>query len=102
MDSIQVDMVMMNKEEPNTQLFFNNTIARVVFEEDKERKIYWLDFKDFPAIHRYLYLYQLHLLHYYLLHLHIPIEEWRIENNFPTHPSDWTTEQWTQFKSRWV
>jgi hypothetical protein len=32
----------------------------------------------------------------------LPIEEWRIENNFPLQPSDWTTEQWTQFKLTWL
>jgi hypothetical protein len=92
-------MVIMKKEEPNTQLFFNNTITRVVFACDKERKVYWVNCEDLHHL-----FHQYHFLHsfYFRYLLHLPIEEWRIENNFPLQPRDWTTEQWTQFKLRWL
>jgi hypothetical protein len=118
MDTIQVEMGMMKKEKPNTQLFFNNTIARVVFEADEERKVYWLNCKDLyynpdlyynnpnPNLHRYLsryhYIGRFVFLYHPHYHLHLPIEEWRLENNFPSITSDWNEEIWTEFKLRWL
>ena len=54
------------KEEPNTKLYFDRKIARVVFEYDEERKVYWIDTTEL------LHLYHLHNHYHHLL----PIEEW--------------------------
>ena len=64
------------KEEPNTKCYFDGKIARVVFEDDEERKVYWVDTTDFPS-DDHPHLYVLHLyLHYHYLHYLLPIEEW--------------------------
>ena len=68
---ICIDMAM--KEEPNTKYYFDGKIARVVFKEDVERKVYWVDTSG-------IYFHLLHLLrshlHHYYDHLRLPIEEW--------------------------
>lgn len=87
----------MDKEKPNTQLLFDNTIARVVFQVDNERTVQWVDCKRVPGhfnpLHRCY-----HLNMYYLSN----IESWRIENNFPLHPKDWNESIWAEFKMRWL
>ena len=58
------------KEEPNTKLYFDGKIARVVFEDDEERKVYWFDTNE---------LHNLHFLHFLRFHYRnnlLPIEEW--------------------------
>ena len=63
------------KEEPNTKYYFDYKIARVVFEDDVERKIYWFDTNELhPNLHNLHNLrhYFSHIPHYFLL----PIEEW--------------------------
>ena len=67
----------MMKEEPNTKFYFDKKIARVVFADDDERKIYWFDITDLH--HRNFR--RLHFDHLLLYHLLLPIEEWLKENN---------------------
>ena len=59
-------------EEPNTKFYFDRKIARVVFEYDEERKIYWFDTTDFH------YNYRLHVLRGYYRYRNnlLPIEDW--------------------------
>ena len=83
----------MSKEEPNTKFFFDDKIARVIFEDDKERKVYWVEISDLHP--RYLHL---HFLHYYHFP-QLPIEEWIKENNI-TYPFD--EGGVFQFKLRWL
>lgn len=81
----------MNKEEPSTTLFFNGKIARVIFEADPERKIYWVDSVD---IFDYYQNFQIHGHFHYYIYAHsqlriqsLPIQEW-IEENQLTYPFD--------------
>ena len=68
-------------EEPNTKLYFDKKIARVVFEYDEERKVYWFDMTDVHPLYIPHHNYHLHHLRrhhhipYYLPFL-LPIEEW--------------------------
>ena len=85
----------MRKEAPNSKLFFDDKIARVIFEDDMERKVYWLDVSEFrhPRHHRLS-------RHYLLSHLpQLPIEEWLKENNI-SYPFD--EDGLFQFKMRWL
>ena len=88
----------MSKEKPNTKFFFNDKIARVIFEDDPERNIYWLEVSDLqPRLHHF----HLHYFHYFL-HYHyrqLPIEEWRKENSI-LYP--FNKDGLFQFKMRWL
>ena len=66
------------KEEPNTKIYFDGKISRVVFEHDEERKVYWVDTTDFPSdYHLHFHYHHLHHhLHHHYLHYLLPIEEW--------------------------
>ena len=84
------------KEEPNTKFYFDRKIARVVFEDDEERKAYWFDITDLhPNLHR------LHHLRHYFHHSHyhflLPIEEWLKENNM-----NYVEDDMVLFKMRWL
>ena len=87
---------MMSKEESTTKFFFDDKIARVIFEDDPERKVYWFEVSDRHFHFRH------HLFHHYF-HLHhylqFPIEEWLKENNI-IYPFD--EDGLFQFKLRWL
>lgn len=84
-----------DEEKPNTQVFFDNTIARIIFESDEERDVYWIKCKDFPLKH-------FHHHHHIPLHFYLGgIEPWRIANGLPRLPSQWTESDWTLFILRW-
>ena len=66
-------------EEPNTKIYFDGKIVRVVFKEDVERKVYWVDTTDFHSNYRHHLLPFYHFHHKHFLHqFHnlLPIEEW--------------------------
>ena len=75
----------MMKEEPNTKCYFDKKIARVVFKDDEERKIYWFDTSGIHLHHLRHYFHHiphLHFLHNYFHNIPyyrnnlLPIEEW--------------------------
>ena len=63
------------KEEPNTKLYFDGKIARVVFADDEKRKVYWF---DTSGIHFHLLRSHnhFHFRRLHFNHLLLPIEEW--------------------------
>ena len=66
-------------EKPNTKFYFDEKIARVVFVDDVERKIYWFNATELRNhLYHHHHLYHLHLYHYpdLLQHHLLPIEEW--------------------------
>ena len=69
------------KEEPNIQFFFDDKIARIVFEDDPERKVYWL---EIPS-HYYLPYLHLYLLQHFL---RLPIEEWLTQQGMSSVEED--------------
>lgn len=102
----------MSKEEPNTQLFCDNKIARVVFEHVKVDGFIesprWFPIinpstikkEHLPLLHKISvitrYISNIGLL------LDLPIETWIIENNFPLNPKDWDESHKTMFKLRFL
>ena len=88
-------------EEPNTKLYFDKKIARVVFEYDEERKVYWFDMTDVHPLYIPHHNYHLHhLLLYYNLHLPhllLPIEEWLEEQGMTCVEDDMVL-----FAMRWL
>ena len=86
-------------EEPNTKIYFDGKIVRVVFKEDVERKVYWVDTTDFHSSYR-LHLYHLYL-HYPLTpgvaRILLPIEEWLKENNM-----NYVEDDMVLFAMRWL
>ena len=81
---ICIDMAM--KEEPNTKYYFDGKIARVVFADDEERKVYWVDTTE---LHNNLYFYYRNNL--------LPIEEWLKENNM-----NYVEDDMCLFAMRWL
>ena len=64
------------KEEPNTKYYFDGKIARVVFEHDEERKVYWFDMTDVHPLYIPHHNYHLHNYFHYIPHYFLlPIEE---------------------------
>ena len=74
------------KEEPNTKYYFDGKIARVVFADDEERKVYWVDTTE---LHNNLYFYYRNNL--------LPIEEWLKENNM-----NYVEDDMCLFAMRWL
>ena len=84
------------KEEPNTKLYFDRKIARVVFVADEERKVYWFDTTDFHSNYHLHYRY-LHNYFYYIPGRLLPIEEWLEEQGMTCVEDDMCL-----FAMRWL
>lgn len=65
--------------------FFSGRILRILFQNEQGR-ICWIDYNSDESIYP----------------MTISVEEWRIENNLPVDPTDWSKEDWTMFKMRWL
>lgn len=89
----------MDKEYPNTILFFNDRIIRTVFDGDANRKVYWFDCQNHYC---QLNLHEYYERFYYWMKIFIPVEEWRIENNYSIQPRNWNKDIWTEFKLRFI
>ena len=86
------------KEEPNTKFYFDGKIARVVFEDDEERKAYWFDITDLHPYHHYpLHRRSLHFRRHHFNHLFLPIEEWLKEQGMTRVEDDMCL-----FAMRWL
>ena len=87
-------------EKPGTKFYFDEKIARVVFVDDVERKIYWVDMTEDPYSYHQIHLHHrglhFHILHHFN-HLLLPIEEWLKENNMTRVEDDMVL-----FAMRWL
>ena len=88
------------KEEPVTKFYFDGKIARVVFEHDEERKVYWVDMTELLKFgYRSLHIHFYYLLNFFCRYPSrlLPIEEWLKENNM-----NYVEDDMVLFAMRWL
>ena len=83
------------KEEPNTKLYFDGKIARVVADDEK-RKVYWIDTTDFHSGYR-IHLHHLSQFRFLYPSRLLPIEEWLKEQGMTCVEDDMCL-----FAMRWL